>query len=305
MRIRALCVVKNEADIIEQTLRAAASWADAIYVLDNGSHDGTWQAVQELARELPAVIPYKQNFRPFDDAIRGEILSHYIERAESEDWWCILDADEFYVDDPRQFLKEIPHRYKAVWHLQYIYLFTDDELALYQWDPEQYHVLPVETRMRHYIVDEFSEMRFFRHRDGLTEIPVDARPVFSRRIRLKHFMYRSPEQITMRLETRREPMERGEWLHERKENWTVGASVGHLKKGPAVAQDFEQSWRDRVAASSDCYFDWRDGTYAAGPIWSPPTAPSSYAVLNAYARRAVRAIRRHVQPVGSDRLGTR
>ena len=204
-----------------------------------------------------------------------------------------------------KFRKAVPHRYKAVWHLQYIYLFTEDELALYQWDPERYHALPVETRMRHYIVEEFSELRFFRHRDGLTEVPVGGRPVFPRRIRLKHFMYRSPEQITMRLETRREPMERGEWLHERKENWTVGASVEHLKKGPTVADDFKQSWRDRVATSSECYFDWQDGTYAAASIWSPPKSPSSYAVLNAYARRAIRAIRRRIQPAVSDGLRLR
>jgi glycosyltransferase involved in cell wall biosynthesis len=64
MKIHALSVVKNEVDIIEDTLRAAVSWADSIYVLDNGSHDGTWEAVQKLGRELPAVVPYKQDPRP-------------------------------------------------------------------------------------------------------------------------------------------------------------------------------------------------------------------------------------------------
>src|SRR6185503_5119692 len=101
MKIHGLCVVKNEADIIEQTLRSAARWCDSIYVLDNGSTDGTWEKVQALAGELPAVIPFMRDARPFDDSIRGEILRHHAARAKRDDWWCILDADEFYVADPR------------------------------------------------------------------------------------------------------------------------------------------------------------------------------------------------------------
>ena len=110
----------------------------------------------------------------------------------------------------------------------------------------------------------------------------------------------------MRLEIRREPMKRGEWEHERRANQRV--AVGHFKtinggwavgKGlPAVADDFKQTWRDRVAASSDCYFDWQDGTYAVAPAWSPPKRPSPYAVMKDYARMAVRKIRRDIQHVG-------
>ena len=37
--------VKNEVDIIDQSLRAAASWCSKIYVFDNGSDDGTWETV--------------------------------------------------------------------------------------------------------------------------------------------------------------------------------------------------------------------------------------------------------------------
>jgi len=35
MKIYAICLVKNEADIIAQTLMAAKSWADAVFVYDN------------------------------------------------------------------------------------------------------------------------------------------------------------------------------------------------------------------------------------------------------------------------------
>jgi hypothetical protein len=39
MKIHAICVVKNEADIIEHTLRKAATWADRVLVFDAVSTD--------------------------------------------------------------------------------------------------------------------------------------------------------------------------------------------------------------------------------------------------------------------------
>ena len=48
MKIHSICMVKNEADIIEQTIKAAAKWSDFIYIFDNGSTDGSWEKVLEL-----------------------------------------------------------------------------------------------------------------------------------------------------------------------------------------------------------------------------------------------------------------
>ena len=42
-KIHAICVVKNEVDIIEACLRSAEQWADRIIVYDNKSDDGTWE----------------------------------------------------------------------------------------------------------------------------------------------------------------------------------------------------------------------------------------------------------------------
>lgn len=57
MRIYSLCLVKDEADIIEYTLSRAAEWSHRIFVMDNGSTDGTWELVQRLARRLPGIVP--------------------------------------------------------------------------------------------------------------------------------------------------------------------------------------------------------------------------------------------------------
>lgn len=50
MKIHCVCVVKDEVDVIEQTLKAASQWSDFIYVLDNGSCDHTWEKVLNISQ---------------------------------------------------------------------------------------------------------------------------------------------------------------------------------------------------------------------------------------------------------------
>ena len=272
LKIHALCLIKNERDIIEQTLRSAAKWCDYIYVLDNGSDDGTWELVQELSRELPAVRPFKRDPKPFFDNIRDEIFIAHADRARRDDWWCVLDADEFYIDDPRAFLEATPSSARAVWPLMYNYLFTDRDLERYRERPELYaDDVPIEERLRHYMVADYAELRFFRHSPLLKRIPVRGYyPIHAERIRVKHFAYRSPDQIAKRLDTRREAMRRGDFVHEKRSNWQPD---GLAAPGPALESDIPSSWEERVSLARDCHFDELDGRYAEGPDWTPPRAP--------------------------------
>jgi glycosyltransferase involved in cell wall biosynthesis len=265
--------VKNENDILEQTLRAALRWCDQIYVLDNGSTDGTWETVRALARQTPAIVPYKQAHIPFADSLRDKIYSAFRSRAVEGDWWCILDADEFYIDDPRDFLKAVPHRFNSVWMQRYTYLFTDQDLAAYRRDPRLYDAaVPIERRLRHYVVGEYSENRFFRHQVRIAELNrYDFMPIYPKRIRQKHFAYRSPDQIRMRLETRREAMLRGEFLHEKRSNWVPG---GRIVPGPAQPDDLPRSWEERVVPSAICHLDRGDGSYAEPAPWAPRQMPA-------------------------------
>jgi hypothetical protein len=299
MRIHGMCVVRNEADVIEQSLRAAARWCDRIYVLDNGSDDGTWERVQELARELPQVVPFGQDPRPFDSGIREEILRHHAGGAGPEDWWCILDADEFYVDDPREFLARVPRRYRTVWKQDLSYYFTDEDLEAWRRDPSLYaDTVPVEERLRYYSAD-WSEIRFFRHPHGAGRptIPWDSPRTYPRRIRLKHFQYRSPEQIQKRLDTRRQAMERGSFPHEKRSNWAPGGIGTTIVPGPAVAADVPERWEERVVPSAGLHYDARDGTYAPGKPWTPPPLPGLGARLRSAAGSTLAALRKRLRGV--------
>jgi hypothetical protein len=315
MAIHGLCIIKNEADIIEQTLRAASTWCDHIYVFDNGSSDGTWEIVHRLASELAQIVPFKQDPQPFNDSLRGDILRAYKDRARSGDWWCILDADEFYVDDPRRFLAKVPSRCLAVWPQKYVYLFTDKDAAAFDQDPERFdRGLPIQDLLRHYVRDTYSELRFFRHDPSLDELPSsdELHPVCPERIRLRHYAYRSPAQIHVRLETRREPMKRGEFIHEKRSNWVTGDAsapvpVTHpfteVTPGPAKPEDFSSSWRDRIALSSDCNLDSGDDSLEPPLPWTPPSPPRRRTRLSILIGRARRRVWRTAAAGGLAAVG--
>ena len=57
MKIYAISLIKNEADIIEKNLIEASKWCDKIFVYDNGSTDGTWEIVKSLSSNK--IIPFK------------------------------------------------------------------------------------------------------------------------------------------------------------------------------------------------------------------------------------------------------
>jgi glycosyltransferase involved in cell wall biosynthesis len=194
MKIHSLSLIRNEVDIIAQSLRAAAEWSDNIFVLDNGSTDGTWGRVLELARDIPRLIPVGCDPRPYRDAMRLDLLSQYRASASDGDCWCILDADEIYIDDPRSFLSAIPDEFQAVETQEFLYFFTDKDLEAFRQDPLLIDdESPIERRLRFYGSPDWSEARFARHSENVGEIGFHRlRPVHPWRTRAKHFKYRSP-----------------------------------------------------------------------------------------------------------------
>ena len=243
MRLHGICVVKNEGDFIERSLRHNVNVFDYIYVLDNGSEDSTWEIVQNLAQEFPQVIAFKRDPCVFHLGLRGDVFRAHKDSGQVGDWWCRLDADEIYVDDPRLFLASVPSAFHVVWAIHLQYYFTEvDQARWSQGEPEQlndFSDLP-----SHYLANA-SEARWFRHREGLTWDADSAWPrhmglVYPERLRLKHFQWRNPRQMQVRLNTRHEAVNRGY------------SNFQHI-----VAQD----WKDTIAQSSNLNFDDQSGRF--------------------------------------------
>jgi glycosyltransferase involved in cell wall biosynthesis len=281
MKIRAICVMKNESDVINQTLSDALRWCDEIFLLDNGSDDDGWDRVQSMSAVDPRIVLCGRDFRPFHDGMRAQIYNAHSKRAVRGDWWCRLDADEFYVDDPRELLAATPTEYFSVWSASLSYYFTDDDARRYEADPSKYEDgVPVGEKCRYYL-NHWSEPRFFRHapgrfwhpEDGGYPISVWARPASPTRIRLKHFAYRSPAQIQKRLDGRRAQAAAGvEFSHEMVVEWAKAVAGirehGHFTGtvGDAVAD----SWIQRIVPASALDFDAHDGTFVVNDDLMPP-----------------------------------
>lgn len=237
MKLHGIVVTKNEGDIIGYMLRQAAAWADRIYVFDTGSTDGTWAEVCRLARELPAIVPYKAEARPFDDALRSEVFRAFQHEASEDSWWCRLDSDEIYAADPRLFLAPVPRSHHLVWAAHAQFYFTEKDAARF---PSTGAALPVidESNRPRYYVTNASEPRFFRHRRRLRwdggAWPRHVGLVHPARIPLRHLQYRSPQQIQLRLNTRRE-----------------AAAAGYAHFGHSL----QERWEDQIRDSAAYHFD--------------------------------------------------
>jgi Glycosyl transferase family 2 len=294
MLFHGMSLVKNESDVIEQSLVAAATWADFIYVYDNASDDGTWEIVCDLAATHPQIVPYKQDATPYRQSLRGELFERY--RGAPGDWWGILDADEFYIDDPRRFLTAVPERFGEIWSASFEYYFTDVDAARYEEDPAAYaDDVPVGDKCRHYI-NNWSEPRFFRDTERVEwdkgGWPEGLGPAYPERIRLKHYQYRSPQQIQRRIDSRRGALERGSFMHEMLPNWRQAIlrplDVDFAAADPAYAPT---TWRDRVVEASLLTQD--RGDYVVDEVALPPiprARPAWVTALRAGGRRAKRSL---------------
>ncbi len=239
MKIHGICLVKNEADVLAHSIAEARAWCDRIYIYDNGSTDETWEIAQSLGDER--VMPWRSEARPFRDGLRAEVFNEFRSRARPGDWWCRLDADEFYVSDPAAFLARVPRAFHTVWGLPVEYHLTEGDLSTIDFSRPVETVLP---QIRHYQVTN-SEPRFFRYRERLKwtaeqSWPRHMGPVHRERIFYRHYKYRSPRQVQRRLETRSE-----------------ATASGYLHFGHAA----DKGWRGKIVDAGDLQRDDGSGTF--------------------------------------------
>ncbi|HDJ0859262.1 TPA: glycosyltransferase family 2 protein, partial [Escherichia coli] len=123
-KIIACMVVKNEVDIIEYTLEQALKWADYILVLDNNSTDGTTDVIKKMSELEQKIIFWGGYGGPFRDSLRAVIYNDYYYLCNDGDWWCRLDADEVYIDNPREFLSSMDESIDHVYSASFQYYLT-------------------------------------------------------------------------------------------------------------------------------------------------------------------------------------
>jgi len=197
--IYVIIVVRDEGDIISESIKQYLKWADKIFVADNGSTDGTSAILKQLEQENDCVKYIAEFNCQFYEGLRGIIFNILVHRLDlpRPHWWCIGDADEVYFDDPRDFLRKVPPAYGRVCTntIEFIQIQNHNKPL----SPESY---------LQYVALEWSESRFLRDTprlvwtDVLARWPRRCRAAFPARIRMLHFPFRSVEQIDRRIAIR-------------------------------------------------------------------------------------------------------
>lgn len=252
MKIFAVLLVKDEADIIKPVLENASEWADGIFVLDNGSADGTWEIVQSLKSEV--IRPWRQELGPYRRSLRADIFNEFRHLASPGDWWCNMDSDEFYVDDPREFLAAVPRRYHVVLKKSIDYRLTKEDLEEHQFSGK----FEEDRNIIKYVEPTcWAETRFFRHRERLrwessgpmaTDLPQHVGLHYPEPILVRHYQYRSPAQIQRRLDVRNAvPRNKG------------GGPFKHIR---------QKSWQELIVDRSEVVLDEGCETYETLPVRS-------------------------------------
>ncbi len=226
MRLYALTLVKDEADVIGQAIRHAASFCDRVFVLDNGSTDDSWAITEELASELPGkVVPWGVVHKPFERRLRGLMYDELRHELGPDDWFMQLDADEFLLDDPRPALAEAGRKgFNRVRTWQAQFKFTDLDLARWEAGLERVED-PIELRRRYYVVD-WRESRFWRNEpdrewgsSNASTVPEFADKVAPRSLVNRHYQHRDPDQIQRRIDLRRQVRSEEAFAHVDVEDW--------------------------------------------------------------------------------------
>ena len=194
-----------------------------------------------LARENSRIIAWKQDGKVFSEGLRAEVFNEFRHLAEEGDWWLQLNADEFYDNDPHEFLGRVPSQHNFVWGITIEFYITQEDLQQIDFSLPFEAVRPM---LKYYNVT-WSEPRAFRHRKGLVWSPEWAWPrhaglVATERLKFKHYPYRSPQQIQLRLDLRR-----------------AHRALGF--KGSEHAS--QMSWKEKIALAHNCLVDDGPGDY--------------------------------------------
>ncbi len=101
LRIVVHMLVRNEADVIEETLRNIVLWGlTEIVVLDGLSDDGTYEKIRDFDKADIELVSERDAGDTFTDHLRQRLLE--LTERHNPDWIVSLDADEIYHTDPVQ-----------------------------------------------------------------------------------------------------------------------------------------------------------------------------------------------------------
>lgn len=266
-----LMVVRDEADIIAQTLKHLLGWIDDVFVLDLGSDDETWEIVLDFSRKDKRIVPLERNPYKFNESIRGYLFNRVRNKFREGDWVLRLDADEFYHISPRTFVSEFLRPFETCVYLGWYYFrLTAREVEDYesgQVDIFQDRKRPIEDRRHFYKIPHYAEPRMFRYRSTIKWSPKGSFPyhagcIARARLPIRHYPHRDPLQMEARYQLRSAIMRLGADAgpHWALRDWRKDVlQIDPLTRAWIEPSD-DVGLRTSAGHTTGELLEWRDGT---------------------------------------------
>ena len=216
-------LVKDESDIIKECLDSVAPYCDYIFVVDNGSSDSTY----EICQKHPRVTWSERIECTYSDALRQRLVEISKAYLSNQDWILALSADHFFDGNPRLDIERaIAEKANVITYDVAQFYLTDvdyDNIRDSRWI-----CLPVQERLKYYAINYFGFPVALQYdsamvyKEDVTEWPIitDKRVASFSPI-LKHYQFRSVDQIQKRLSIRKQQIDHGfgGFRHYRSYDW--------------------------------------------------------------------------------------
>jgi len=190
-----ICLAKNEADIIEHTVRHFLNQGlDGLIVVDNGSSDSTVDVLRKLASEDDRLFVGEDLEPAFHQGRKTSYLAHLAWRAGA-DWIVPFDADEQWFA-PEVSLPDFLRSSQAdvvACAMYNVYPATADKTL----DLSSAHTLRMESLPTNWAKIAFHARPWVWVREGNHEVRY--RGTRGAGLKLRHFQYRSPEQVARKV----------------------------------------------------------------------------------------------------------
>lgn len=211
MRFHGLMLVRDEDDIIGETIQKALSWIDSIWVLDTGSTDETYTILEELSASDTRIRLLGRHELTFNQSLRSYVFQEARAYFSDGDWIIKMDADEIHYISPPEFVKNYVSRLDGAIYLRWYYFrLTEGEANNYlsgEVDVYQDRKLSIIERRRFYKIPSHSEPRLFKYRPTMrfhhgNNWPFYAGQKCRYQIPIMHFPHRDPVQMKKRFSLR-------------------------------------------------------------------------------------------------------
>lgn len=303
-----LMLVRDEADILPESIPHYLTWLDGLYVMDLGSTDETWQVLRDLASRHPRLVLHSTRDLIFQEGLRAILFDAYRDRFRDGDWIVKADADEFYDLPPAEFAAKYLRPHETCIYVQWYYfrLTSIDvaPIARGEVSMADERSRPIAARRRYYKLPTHAEPRAFRYRRSMRWPATNAFPynmgyVARARIPVRHYPHRDPWQMAARYRLRAAMMTTDltavpQW---RLADWRRDVVLVDPATGVAHEQNAGGAGLSSVDAHTDSELRyWRNGESLpesgfAGTHLAPPVVRLVQRVIHAGAVRTLDRLR--------------